>query len=157
MWKFCTALTLAVVTAFASGCAGRLEGPVADLPEIAAPLPLPTPEKPQAWAPPPSKGGLRLWVPPHTTAGGEAIEGHWVETSAAPPQVEVIEPALPIPRAPKPQFKQPKPAAQKPLAPPSVGFPQHQEQGAAPGQPAPPTTGGLQLPPGWVPGLQRGQ
>lgn len=161
MWKFCTALTLVGITALAGGCAGRLEGPVADLPEIAAPIPPPSLPKPQAWEPPPSKGGLRLWVPPHTTADGEVIEGHWVETSASPPKVEVIEPALPIPRAPKPQFKPAKQVPPKSPAPPSVGLaPYQQDQGAPQGQPSqmgtqPPP--GLQLPPAWVPGLQRGQ
>ena len=99
-----------------------------------------------------------MWVPPRTTADGEVIEGHWVETSAAPPKVEVVDPAMPIPRAPQPSFKAPKKQQRNLQAAPSIGFARPQDQAESQDvAPAGHPPAGLPTPPAWVPGLHRGQ
>ena len=104
-----------------TACSAPLQGPEADLHAIATPDPVSDvvrrvspPAPPSVPGPTPAQGQFRAWVPREVAPNGDITEGHWVTVSATPPAVEVVEPAQPMPRAPKTVFGV-KPT---PLAPP---------------------------------------
>lgn len=89
-----------------------LQGPEADLAAIATPDPLPAkvimPPKP-APGPPAPPGFFRAWIPRHTSAHGDSIDGHFATISTTPPAVQVAEPVHTIPRPPRAKAPKPKP------------------------------------------------
>jgi hypothetical protein len=86
-----------------SACAGPLQGPKADLAQIAAPDPVPVAVPAKASLAPAlaDPNRWRAWVPRQVQPNGDVVEGHWMTVSLTPPKEEVLEPARPIPRAPK--------------------------------------------------------
>lgn len=123
-------LPLALVATTLSACA-PLQGPLADLHQVATPDPPPPAARPVLTTVPPlGPGRWRTWIPPQTAPNGDVTEGHWLELSSAPPVVEVLEPVKPLPRAPKVTFgkAQVSPAAATqppaPSSPPAPVSPQ---------------------------------
>lgn len=121
-------LYLLAVLALA-GCTTTLRGDPVDLHTIAQPEPEPQPPPPvvpllpaltteQAW---------RIWVPRQAAQDGSTSEGHWVELPRNGPQLQLTEPRLTIPRAPKAGFQKPRPpqktGASAPASPPTPGLP----------------------------------
>jgi len=103
-------------------CTAPLQGSEADLHAIATPDPVPQVVRPVPKPPPgptPEQGQFRAWVPRQVSANGDIIDGHWVTVSTTPPPVEVLEPATPMPRAPKPHLGAPT-RADRPQAPVQV-------------------------------------
>ena len=120
-----------VVLPVLAGCTTALQGPAANLHATATPDPVapavrvvPQPAPGPLLAP----GRWRAWIPRQVQSNGDVTEGHWLDLSLEAPIVEVIEPVLPAPRAPKTQLGRKDlvaPAAkpvshvpQVPLAPP---------------------------------------
>jgi len=99
-----------------AACSAPLQGSEADLHAIATPDPVPQVVRAAPQPPPgptPVHGQFRAWVPRDVAPSGDIIEGHWLTISATPPPVEVLEPAMPMPRAPRGILGQkPKPATQ---------------------------------------------
>src|SRR5262249_37627436 len=109
------------------GCVKTLQGPEADLSAIAAPDPAPpspAPRVPPALPAGPmlSAGEFKAWVPPQVQPNGDRMGGHWLVISLTPPASETLEPAVPMPRAPKPFYGQ-KPAPQGQQVPLAPGTP----------------------------------
>jgi hypothetical protein len=96
-------LGITLVCLSVCACTASLQGPEIDLATIATPDPVPQPVKPPLPlpGPTPDAGSFRAWVPPVTHANGDRIEGHWHTISLTPPPAEVMEPTVPMPRAPK--------------------------------------------------------
>jgi hypothetical protein len=90
----------------------RLEGPPSDLHQLATPAPAPVVRLAPVPGPSVAPGRWRAWVPPQTTAAGDITAGHWIDLTLAPPRVDVVAPAAPMPRAPKTLSGSPKPAPQ---------------------------------------------
>lgn len=113
---------LALLTLTLSACAS-LEGPPADLHQLATPdpqLPAVRTVVQPAPGPTPGVGRWRAWLPTQRTPTGDVVEGHWLELSTEPPVVvETLEPVKPLPRAPKVAFgkAQPPPSSHPPVAP----------------------------------------
>jgi hypothetical protein len=106
-------LFLTLLTVTLTGCQTPLQGPEADLHAIATPDPVRQdahflPKSPPG--PTPDQGQFRAWVPRDVSPNGDISEGHWLIISTTPPAVEMVEPARPMPRAPKLHIA-PKPAA----------------------------------------------
>src|SRR5712691_11461477 len=87
------------------GCSVPLQGPPADLAALATPDPIPPAVARTIPQPPPgpvlATGQFRAWVPRQTQSNGDTVDGHWQTISLTPPLVEGLEPAMPMPRAPK--------------------------------------------------------
>jgi hypothetical protein len=85
------------------GCTAPLQGPPVELQTVLAPEPFPQP--PPVPQPPPGPtagpGTFRAWVPSESQPNGDRREGHWLVISTSPPAEEVLEPPVPLPRAPK--------------------------------------------------------
>ena len=97
-------VSLVLVATTLSACA-PLQGPSADLHQLATPDPRPPATRPVLTSLPPlGPGRWRAWILPQTAPNGDVVEGHWLELSTAPPVVEVLEPVKPLPRAPKVTF-----------------------------------------------------
>jgi hypothetical protein len=107
-------LTLLAACLLPACASQRLEGPPHDLHALATPEPMPVMRP--APAPSLAPGRWRAWVPPQTTSNGDRSEGHWLDLPLAPPQVEVLAPTAPMPRAPKTPN-----AAAKPVVAPTTG------------------------------------
>jgi hypothetical protein len=103
-----TAVLLGGLLGLLTACTPQpLVGPPVDLKTIAQPDPVvpPPPEPPPVVVapsavptPPP---GWRAWIPPTQAANGDTEEGHFVTISPQAPPVEEVEPAIPMPRAPR--------------------------------------------------------
>ncbi len=109
----CSAFLLVALSC--NACA-PLQGPQADLTTIATPDPLPQAVRTVPQPPPgptPEQGHFRAWVPPQASANGDQVQGHWLVISNTPPALESLEPAQPMPRAPRAHVGA-KPAAQQP-------------------------------------------
>lgn len=146
-----------------AGCRGMQPGPTIDpvaisTPDAVLPLrPVPPPPVLPPMRPPSASDTFEAWVPARTLPSGERVEGHWVTIPLTPPAVEVLDPARPIPRAPR------LPTAQKPQPGQRTGASPQQHQTPAPTSP-PPAAGpggmsapdGLALPPGFPQGLPQG-
>jgi hypothetical protein len=109
-------LTLLLTTLPLTACTAALTGPEADLHTIATPDPT-TPvvrAVPQPVSgPTPSTGRWRAWVPRQVQPNGDVTEGHWLDLSLDAPVIEVLEPVMPMPRAPKTPV-----GARRPASPP---------------------------------------
>ncbi len=120
---------LALLTLPLTACTAPLHGPEVDLHAIATPDPVPQAVRTVPQPPPgplPGAGRWRAWVPPQVQPNGDTIEGHWMTVSDTPPPVETVEPAVPMPRAPKVhlgQKPQPKVDAAHQVVPSAIPTP----------------------------------
>jgi hypothetical protein len=114
-----------VLASIVTACA-PLQGPEVDLHAIATPDPHPQAARPSPQPPPgptPEAGTFRAWVPRMVSHNGDIEEGHWIIVTTTPPVVETVEPATPLPRAPKPHLHAKPPAPAHPQVPVSQGLP----------------------------------
>jgi hypothetical protein len=103
-----------------TACTAAITGPDADLHALATPDPSPAAVRPSPHPVPgpiPGTGRWRAWVPRQVQPTGDVTEGHWLDLSLEAPTVEVLEPATPMPRAPRTPVGAKRPAA--PTPPPS--------------------------------------
>jgi len=108
----------ALVPLTLAACTAPLQGPQADLVQVATPDPVPMAVRPvPSPMPAVGPGRWRAWVPRQVQPNGDTIDGHWLEISLTAPPVETLEPVKSMPRAPKTHLGAKSPAQSQPQAP----------------------------------------
>ena len=113
LWTLLLLLVLMLCCVLLTSCTpAPVVGPAVNLQTVLTPDPLsqapaPLPPTPTTAAP---ANTFRSWAPRQVTPNGDIETGHWVDVSKQPPAVEVQEPPIPFPRAPRATFATSKPS-----------------------------------------------